>query len=275
MSSIEGKRQARTHEQNRRVICALCFEKKGVRILTKSQELKIQELDPGFSTLKNFLPTGICNACRISLCVSIFIVFTLYCLYLQNSNSGQNRKPPVCPKYENIKGPAPATRSSGDQVCGCTVCQAARLNLPAGPGSGHLSDELKAQLFPHISSEPSKAGNPSSVPGVVKLCSLCLTEVRRGISHTCSQGTMRSNLAGLVKSKSKKTKAKVTVSALKAVFADQDVSTAGGTATLPTGGTPVHVTVGKLRDTRRAARWSHTDLKRLQSAMNLSDRNVM
>ena len=80
---------------------------------------------------------------------------------------------------------------------------------------------------------------------------------------------MRSNLAGLVKSKSKKTKAKVTV------FADQDVSTAGGTASLPTGGTPVHVTVGKLRDTRRAARWSHTDLKRLQSAMNLSDRNIM
>ena len=74
MSSIEGKRQARTHEQNRRVICALCFEKKGVRLLTKSQELKIQEIDPGFSTLKNFLPTGICNACRISLCVSIFKV---------------------------------------------------------------------------------------------------------------------------------------------------------------------------------------------------------
>lgn len=71
MPPVKGKRQARSHEENRKVVCALCFQKKGVRLLTRGQEQKIQELDPGFSTVKHFLPTGICNACRLSLSVRI------------------------------------------------------------------------------------------------------------------------------------------------------------------------------------------------------------
>ena len=86
---------------------------------------------------------------------------------------------------------------------------------------------------------------------------------------------MRSNLAGIVKSKSLKSKAKITASTLKAVFSDQNISSQGGTATLPTGGRPVQVTLGRSQHTtQKAARWSHGDLKRLQAAMNLSDRNI-
>ena len=72
MPPVKGKGQARSHEENRKVVCALCFKKKGVRLLTRGQEQKIQELSSGFSTVKHFLPTGICNACRLSLSVKLY-----------------------------------------------------------------------------------------------------------------------------------------------------------------------------------------------------------
>ena len=88
---------------------------------------------------------------------------------------------------------------------------------------------------------------------------------------------MRDNLADLVKSRSKKSKAKITAKSLKSVFDDQTLPYTGGTATLSTGGTPVQVTMGaieNLKKTKKSARWSHKDLKRLQSSMNLSDREI-
>ena len=86
--------------------------------------------------------------------------------------------------------------------------------------------------------------------------------------------SMRDNLADLVKSRSKKSKAKITAKSLKSVFDDQTLPYTGGTATLSTGGTPVQVTMGaidNLKKTRKSARWTHKDL---QSLMNLSDREI-
>ena len=184
----------------------------------------------------------------------------------------------MCPKYENVRGPAPVTRSGSDQTCDCTVCQAAKVNLPPGSGSGpqELPQQLRSLLFPHSDPPlPTQAGSSSTKPDAIKLCSQCLTEIGRGKAHTCSKGTMRSNLAGIVKSKSLKSKAKITATTLKAVFSDQNISSQGGTATLPTGGKPIQVTLGRSQHTtQKSARWSHGDLKRLQAAMNLSDRNI-
>ena len=84
---------------------------------------------------------------------------------------------------------------------------------------------------------------------------------------------MRENLAGIVKSRSKKSKGKVVVSSLKSIFNDQGVDQRGGTVSLPTGGPPVQVTLAR-KLTKKSPRWSHDSLKRLQAAMNLSDRAI-
>ena len=109
------------------------------------------------------------------------------------------------------------------------------------------------------------------------MCKKCLTVIARGKSHICTKKEMRSNLAGIVKSKSRKSRGKVVASSLKQIFDDEGVQQKGGTASLPTGGTPIQVTMGSLNNrkfTRKAQRWSHDSLKRLQASMNLSDRAI-
>ena len=87
---------------------------------------------------------------------------------------------------------------------------------------------------------------------------------------------MRNNLAGIVKSRSKKSKGKVVSTSLKSIFEDEGAYR-GGSTTLPTGGKPIKVTMGSLTNrifTHKKPRWSHDSLKRLQSTMNLSDRAI-
>ena len=89
---------------------------------------------------------------------------------------------------------------------------------------------------------------------------------------------MRGNLASIVKSTSKKSKGKVIASSLKSIFNDHGVEQRGGTVSLPTGGPPVQDTMAGLTSrkltAKKAPRWSHDSLKRLQAAMNLSDRGI-
>ena len=188
----------------------------------------------------------------------------------QDPNS--NRKMPPCPKYENLRPPHPSTRATDSLPCECTVCQIARLNRPPGAGGyTELPVLFKALIFPD---QPSNA--PSS-PDTIKLCKKCLTVLARGKRHICTKTEMRSNLAGIVKSKSRKSRGKVVAASLKTIFDDQGVQQKGGTASLPTGGTPIQVTMGSLNNrkfTRKAPRWSHDSLKRLQASMNLSDRAI-
>ena len=153
------------------------------------------------------------------------------------------------------------------------------MNRPPGAGGfAGLPHEFKSLLFPDTDTiPPSQCSSSGQASKVIKLCRNCMGEIAKGVSHKCSKGSMRDNLAELVKSRSKKSKAKITGRSLKSVFDDQTLSYRGGTATLPTGGTPVQVTmgdIGNLKVTKKSARWSHKDLKRLQSSMNLSDRSI-
>ena len=84
---------------------------------------------------------------------------------------------------------------------------------------------------------PTSAAAPlyQQTNNIVKLCRKCMWEISKGRSHKRSKGSMRNNLADLVKSRSKKSKAK----SLKSVFDELTVPYTCGTATLLTGGTPV------------------------------------
>ena len=193
----------------------------------------------------------------------------------QNPDSDKTRKPPVCPKFENLRGHHPTTRSGGGNiVCDCTVCEIARINRPPGQcGFLELPGKFQSLLFPD--QVPADSNSKSGSKDVIRMCSKCLAQIGKGLPHLCSKSQMRENLAGIVKSKSKKSKAKVTASSLKSVLDDQGLTSSRGTATLPTGGTPMQVSMGVTSDlnlTRKSARWTHSDLRRLQSVMNISDR---
>ena len=66
-----NRTRPRTHEENRKVLCAICVRKKGVRLLTVGQENTIQQVDSCFSLQSCQLPSGICNGCRVALMVRI------------------------------------------------------------------------------------------------------------------------------------------------------------------------------------------------------------
>ena len=68
----------RTHDDNRKLVCALCLMKKGVRTLSKVTESRIQDLDPNFSLKKQYMPAGICNGCRLALSVRENLIFEIF-----------------------------------------------------------------------------------------------------------------------------------------------------------------------------------------------------
>ena len=80
----------------------------------------------------------------------------------------------------------------------------------------------------------------------------------------------------MVRSCSRKSKARVISSGLKSVFADSGVTTRGGTMAIATGGKPVTVTLGSnVKRIRAKPRWTHDDLIKLQTNNNLSDRTIL
>lgn len=82
---------------------------------------------------------------------------------------------------------------------------------------------------------------------------------------------------GVVKSSSKKSKSRVLTSGLKSVFSDAGVSSRGGSLELGTGGKPITVRLGELKEKgfMKRPRWTHETLIKLQTNNNLSDKSLM
>ena len=106
------------------------------------------------------------------------------------------------------------------------------------------------------------------------MCTKCFCLLKRGVSHICNKKQKRENLGDFVRSNSDTTKSKVTSSLLKSICTDTGVSSSGGTVSLATGGKPLPVTVGKPSTVVRQPRFTFDSLKRLQSSINLSDRQT-
>ena len=84
-------------------------------------------------------------------------------------------------------------------------------------------------------------------------------------------------MEGLVKSSSRKTKGRVTTTCIKSVFADANITTRGGTTTLPSGGRhPLTVTLGsRAKDLMKPAKFSVENLIKIQTAFNFSDKTTL
>ena len=182
---------------------------------------------------------------------------------------------PLCPKYQNLRLPHPPTRATEGLPCECTVCQIARLSRPpGGKGFSELPGQFKALLFPDLL---LPAAPCSTKTERIKLCSKCFSRIARGKTHICNKTEMRDNLAGILKSRSSRSRGRVVSSSLKDIFVENGVSKKGGTTALPTGGKPIQVTLGcssTRKFTKKGPLWDHDSLKRLQTNMNLSDKSI-
>ena len=175
--------------------------------------------------------------------------------------------PPILP-YGKLVAPHATTRSSDGATCSCSVCQI------AGMFPVQAQRALLSTIFCGGAAEHPEVKAPS--PNVILQCSKCLTYIGKGKSHKCKKRTKQDNLAGMVKSSSKKTKGKVTSSCLKAVFDEAGVTTRGGSTTIPTGSRPITVRVGTRRKgVMKTGRFSTENLIRLQTAFNLSDKTTL
>ena len=169
--------------------------------------------------------------------------------------------------YEKMTNPQPPTRSAADKPCGCTVCLIARSRW----------DWQVSELLGHIREPDNPKPKCSSEPEILKQCVKCLSYIGRGRVHKCTRATKRSNLLGVVKSSSKKSKSRVLTSGLKSVFSDAGVSSRGGSLELGTGGKPITVRLGELKEKgfMKRPRWTHETLIKLQTNNNLSDKSLM
>ena len=110
------KQRKKTHQECRGALCAKCFSKGNLRVITKEVEDMMKAHTPAFSLDNEALPYVICDRCRLLL------------LYLnKNPGNERNRKLPPAPNYEDMTPPTPLTRNSQD--CQCGVCNVSRTQL--------------------------------------------------------------------------------------------------------------------------------------------------
>ena len=118
--------------------------------------------------------------------------------------------------------------------------------------------------------------NPKSPPAkTLQVCSRCFAHTGQGKPHNCVKTKKSENLANIVKNTSGRSRAKVTSSTLKTIAADQGVSTRGGIVELLTGSKTIPVQLGTPKIKPKEAKFSHENLKKLQTANNLSDKTLL
>ena len=120
------------------------------------------------------------------------------------------------------------------------------------------------------------AGAPATHPPqetslTIKVCTKCYSDIGPGKPHHCVKTVKRDNMVSLLRNNSEKSQAAVTVSSLKAIAEDQNVSTRGGFVKLTSGSKLLPVQIGTSKLKRPSKVFSHEDLMALQRELNWSD----
>ena len=95
-----------------------------------------------------------------------------------------------------------------------------------------------------------------------------------GRSHQCAKVTRRENLTELVRSSSEGSKSSITVSTLKGMAEEQNISTKGGTVELKSHSKILPVQLGSSRVRPAPSKFSHESLIQLQASLNMSDNSI-
>ena len=179
----------------------------------------------------------------------------------QDPQSSRRKLPPLL-NYNNLAPPAPKTRNTVDDKCECQICLIARMR-------GHEKINMTSKTGP----PPMVAQSPPAK--TLAVCSKCWAEIGKGKPHQCLKSTKRENLAGIMKTTSRKSRAAVTCSTLKTIAEESGVSTKGGVVELQSGSRLLPVQIGTPKVKPKVAKFSHENLKKIQTAHNLSDKTML
>ena len=175
----------------------------------------------------------------------------------QNPHNSKHKLPPLL-NYEHLAPPPVKTRTTSTEGCKCPISLIAKQNL---------------NYSAYADLQSNKVGAPQAK--TLPVCSKCWGEIGKGIPHNCQKSTKRDNLSNIVRNTSGKSKSKVASSTLKSLAEEQGVSSRGGVIQLETGSKPIPVQVGTPKVKPKDPKFSHENLKRLQTANNLSDKTML
>lgn len=155
-STITMPNWKKNHDENRKKVCAVCFDKnKTVRPISDDQENIIQSTIPGFRLTSKRFPSAICTTCRI------------YIIKYRESFTNHVKV------FDYQKHRFAYER--GGVECSCVICSVARLKLN------------KRNIY-------STKNDKSTLLDESKLCMKCFTTIGRGKPHNCAAATRRRNL---------------------------------------------------------------------------------
>ena len=255
----------RDHNQSRAAICCCCGRKpKNLVPVTEAIASRIRAHVPGLESYAKdsiYFASSICNTCR-------------HAVNETEKDPGQTkRKFPPLLDYSSIF--SRSTRSDGKAiietegiVCPCSLCDIARRTLDY-PDFHAAHSNSKAR-------KRSRSLTPELARKHIKICPKCHGEIAPGKHKDCGRAANQENLEEiLVRQSSERTKQKVTSSLVKAIAADGDVSTSGGTIHLATGGPSLPIKIGKGRnDDRDNTIITHDDMFGLQERIGGSDNTI-
>lgn len=167
-----------SHESNRKKVCILCLSNnKNVRpISTAVKEVIRQYHLPDIANRQWYYPSSICTSCRVKC----------------NTNNGS--KSEILHMYKYKYDSTQLTRSTG--TCNCEICRAAKVVI--------------GKNLPGVVPKKVKPGRPrkkvSDVAKVVRICNVCLSEIKRGKKHGCNSSERTENLSKILKAKNSPSK---------------------------------------------------------------------
>lgn len=235
-------RDKKNHNDCRKCVCLICFKKvKGLQIINKVQSDIIEKhIISGISLLDERLPIVLCVSCRI--------VVDKY----NNDDFSLSLRDKIF-DYSKLKDTKPITRTS-PATCSCLVCSIVRSSA-----IGKVSDKKGKTC-------QSQTSTLSAPPISIKICSACLTQIGRGMPHTCLTVDRYHNIKSFIETSPDKTDEKIVTSILK----NKQISTNDCIRlTRPQGGMPLSVNIGN-KPTSTQPSISVDDFKQITQHLDIS-----
>ena len=160
----------RSHEDNRKLICLVCFEKKRhlnnitevSKVIVNIREFFIPDYDPKCE----YYPSSICSQCRKML------------------SKAKDNENVILPAPFNFSTMSISKLTRNQDFCECLICEKARKTITPGTAK-----------------PTSRAGRPSSnQPDIlppakpITVCERCLSVIGKGLPHPCTITERRFNL---------------------------------------------------------------------------------
>ena len=105
------------------------------------------------------------------------------------------------------------TRNTANSECVCSVCITGRLQ----------GKDYKKYTLENCASIGRPAKTVKSTPDPVTVCSLCLCEYGKGLTHTCTKAAQCENARKIVRNLSEKSKARVIGKVLGEIYEDRGI----------------------------------------------------